>query len=151
MITVRPEQPQDEAFLFEVYASTRQEEMDALGWPLEMRHTFLTMQFRASQGYRTMFPDAEFLIVLVDGEPAGRFIVNRSREELRVVDIALLPRHRGKGIGTAVLQRVFGEAAATKKPLRLNVLKGNRATRLYQRLGFFKTGEGGLHEEMEWR
>jgi len=82
---------------------------------------------------------------------AGRLIVNRTREELRVVDIALLPQHRNAGIGTALLQRIFGEAAATKKPLRLQVLKDHRAGRLYQRLGFVRTGETELHLEMEWR
>lgn len=150
VITVRPEQPRDEPFLFELYAGTRQEELDAWGWPPEMRSAFLTLQFKASQGYRQAFPDAEFLIVMLDGVDAGRMIVHRTRAELRLVDIALLPRHRNAGIGTALLQRVFGEAAAAKKPLRLHVLKGNRAARLYHRLGFVKTGETATHAAMEW-
>lgn len=151
VITVRPEQPQDEAFLFELYASTRQEELDAWGWPPEMRSRFLTLQFKASQGYRSAFPEAEFQIVLLDGVQAGRLIVHRTPEELRVVDIALLPRHRNAGIGSALLQRIFGEAEATKKPLRLKVLRGNRAIRFYQRLGFVNIGETEMHFELEWR
>lgn len=150
-ISVRQEQPQDEAFLFELYASTRQEELDAWGWPAEMRKVFLTMQFKASQNYRNSFPDAEFQIVLLDAVNAGRIIVHRSREELRIVDIALLPEYRNAGAGSALLQRIFGEAAACKKPLRLSVLKGNRAERLYRRLGFEKIGENEMHLEMEWR
>ncbi|MGA2868829.1 MAG: hypothetical protein ABSF34_06700 [Verrucomicrobiota bacterium] len=90
MITVRPEQPQDEAFLFELYASTRQEELDAWGWPPEMRSNFLTLQFKASQGYRSAFPEAEFQIVLLDGVQAGRLVVHRTREELRVVVVVML-------------------------------------------------------------
>jgi len=130
-LTVRPEQPtQDEAFLFELYASTRQEELDAWGWPDEMRKPFLAMQFQASQGLRQMFPDAEFQIVLVDGANVGRFVVHRTHDALRVVDMTLLPQHRNAGLGTALLQRVFGEALGTKKPLRLEVLKTNRAARL---------------------
>ena len=151
VIAVRPEQPQDEGFLFELYASTRQEELDAWGWPPEMRNAFLTMQFKASQGYHTAFPDAEFQIVLLNGTKAGRLIVHRTREELHLVDIALLPQYRNAGIGSALLQRVFGEAAATNKPVHLKVLKGNRAERFYQRLGFKKTGETELHIDMEWR
>ncbi len=151
IITVRPEQPQDEPFLFELYASTRQDELDAWGWPPEMQQSFLAMQFRASQGYHDAFPDAEFLIIQLDGANAGRMIVHRTQEELQLVDIALLPRHRNAGIGSALLQRIFGEAAATKKPVRLKVLKGNRATRFYQRLGFEKIAETELHVEMEWR
>ena len=150
MITVRPEQPQDEAFLFELYASTRQEELDAWGWPPEMRSNFLPLQFKASQGYHGAFPESEFQIVLLNGVKAGRLIIHRTREELRVVDIALLPGHRNAGVGSALLQGIFGEAQATKKPLRLKVLKGNRAVRFYQRLGFVKIGETEMHFEMEW-
>lgn len=150
VITVRTEEPQDEAFLFELYASTRQEELDAWGWPPEMRSNFLTLQFKASQGRHSAHPDAEFQIVLLDGVKVGRLIVNRTREELQLVDIALLPAHRNAGVGTALLQRIFGEAASTRKPLRLQVLKGNRAIRLYQRLGFEQTGETELHLTMEW-
>ena len=151
IITLRPEQPPDEAFLFELYASTRQAELDAWGWPPEMRQAFLTMQFKASQGRRQMFPDAEFQIVLLDGFSAGRMIVHRTREALLLVDIALLPQHRNAGIGTALLRRILGEAAGSKKPLRLQVLKNNRAERFYQRLGFVRTGESEMHWEMEWR
>ena len=150
-ITVRAEQSQDEAFLFELYASTRQDELDAWGWPPEMRGNFLKMQFKASQGYHQAFPDAEFLIVMLDGVAAGRMIVHRTRAELLLVDIALLPQFRNAGIGSALLRRIFGEAAATQKPVRLQVLKGNRAERFYHRLGFVKTGETELHWEMEWR
>ncbi|HEY2084307.1 MAG TPA: GNAT family N-acetyltransferase, partial [Verrucomicrobiae bacterium] len=151
VITVRPETPQDEVFLFELYASTRQEELDAWGWPPEMRSAFLAMQFKASQGYHSAFPDAEFQIVLLNGANAGRLVLHRTREELLLVDIALLPRYRNAGIGSALLRKIFGEAAATSRPLRLKVLKGNRAERFYQRLGFKKTGETELHIDMEWR
>lgn len=151
VITVREEQRQDEDFLFQLYASTRQEELDAWGWPAEMRKSFLTMQFKASQSRREALPDAEFQIVLLDGVKAGRMIVHRSREELRLVDIALLPEHRNQGIGAALLQRIFGEAAATHKPIRLHVLKGNRAARFYERLGFVLICETELHLELEWR
>ncbi len=151
VITVRDEQLQDEPFLFELYASRRQAEMDALGWPPEMRNTFLNLQFRASQGYHTAFPDAEFQIVRVNGVNAGRLIINRTREDLRVVDLALLPQFRNTGVGTSLLRKLFGEAAATRKPVRLKVDRGSRAERLSQRLGFVRVAETELHFEMEWR
>lgn len=150
-IGLRPEQPQDQAFLFELYASTRQEELAAWGWPPEVRTPFLRMQFAASQGYHTAFPTADFQIVLVDGQNAGRLVIDRSSKELRVVDIALLPQHRDAAIGSALLQNILAEAAAVGLPVRLCVLKGNRAQRLYIRLGFVKTAETELHLEMEWR
>jgi len=151
IITVRPEEPQDEVFLLELYASTRQEELDAWGWPPEMRSSFLTIQFKASQGLRRAFPNAEFQVVLLDGVKAGRLVVNRTSECLQVLDMALMPAQRNAGVGAALMQRIFGEAAATSKPVRLQVLKGNRALRLYERLGFVQSGETDTHWELEWR
>lgn len=150
-VTVRFERLEDEAFLFDLYASTRREELDAWGWPLEVRNAFLNQQLQASRGVYQSFPDAEFQIVLVNGVNAGRIAVHRTREELYLVDLTLLPQYRNAGIGTALLQRVFGEAAATKKPVRLNVFKGNRAETFYRKLGFSKTGESELYLEMVWQ
>jgi ribosomal protein S18 acetylase RimI-like enzyme len=151
-IALRPEQPADEAFLREAYASTRQEELDAWGFPPEMRAAFLDMQFRAQQhGYRTTFPQGEFLVILLGQQAVGRVVVNRAADEWCLVDIALLAEYRNLGIGTALIQKLSSEAAAAGRPLGLSVIKGNRAFRFYQRLGFVKTGESGMHDLMEWR
>lgn len=151
-ITLRPEQPEDEPFLFDVYAGTRQEELDAAGWPPAVRSAFLNMQFKAQrQGYRSSFPQADFQIILANGHAVGRMVVNRAPGELMLVDIALLPEHRSHGMGTALLKQLLREAEASGKPLRLSVIKGQRAGRLYQRLGFKKIGESDLRDELEWR
>ena len=123
-----------------------------MGWPPAMREMFLNSQFSAQvQGYRTTFPNADFQIILSNGGAVGRMVVNRDTKEILLVDIALLPAHRNAGIGTVLLQRLLSEAAAAGKPLRLSVIKGQRAFRLYQRLGFKKTGESDLRDELEWR
>jgi GNAT superfamily N-acetyltransferase len=150
--SLRPEGPADAPFLLEVYASTRQEELEVTGWPAEMREAFVRMQFNAQrQGYLAAFPRAEFAIILSGGHPVGRIVIDRSENGFLLVDIALLPAHRGRGIGTALVQGLLREAAAAHKPVRLSVIKGQRAYRLYQRLGFVKTGEDGLRDQMEWR
>ena len=151
-ITLRPERPADETFLFGLYGSTRKEEMDAAGWPEEMRAAFLNLQFKAQQqGYHGAFPQAEFLVILLRKQAIGRLVVHRSLEEIRLVDLALLPGYRSRGIGTALLQKLMVEAAASSRPLRLSVIRGQRACKLYERLGFAKTGEAGWHDQMEWR
>ncbi len=152
LISLRPERPEDEPFLRKVYGSTRQEELEASGLPMELRDAFLNMQFKAQQqGYRNTYPHAEFLVILLANQPVGRLAVNRASAELRLIDIALLPEHRNRGIGTALIQKLSTEAAAAGQPLRLSVLKGLRAVHLYHRLGFAKTGESGLRDLMEWR
>lgn len=150
--TLRSEGPADGPFLLEVYAGTRREELEALPWPAAMRQVFVRMQFNAQQqGYRAAFPRAQFAIILMGDQAVGRIILNRDETEIRLVDIAVLPAHRDRGIGTALMRDLLREAAAAKKPLRLSVLKGQRAFQLYQRLGFKKTGEDGVRDQMEWR
>jgi GNAT superfamily N-acetyltransferase len=124
-LTVRPENPQlDEAFLVEL---------------------------QASRGLRDSFPDAEFHIVLLDGVNAGRFVVHRTREQLQVLEMALLPQYRNAGFGAALLRRLYGEVKATGRPLRLEVPKGSRALNFFQRLGFVMIGETERHHRMEWQ
>src|ERR1035438_7282330 len=150
-IALRPEARQDEPFNFELYASTRKEEMDAWGWPAEMQNAFLQMQFKAYQGHRATFPKADFQIVQIDGLNIGRMIVDRNEAEFRLVDIALLPEYRNAGVGTALTRRLLVEASSAGKPVRLTVRKGNRAARLYHRLGFVRTSETEMDDEMECR
>lgn len=151
-VTLRAVMVGDAEFLLQLYASTRQEELDATGWDLHQRAAFLQMQFQAQQaGYREMFPEARFQMILRNGERIGRRIVNRTPEEFRLVHLALLPAHRGGGIGTAIIGEILAEAASARHPVRLHVLKESRALRLYTRCGFRKTGESGCYDLMEWR
>lgn len=141
----------DEAFLFQVYAGTRREEVAAWGWDAAQQEAFLHMQFQVQQrAYQMQFPDAEHCLIVHDGCRVGRMILQRSKGALHLVDIALLPEYRGAGFGTAVLRALQEEAARAGKPLRLRVMKGNPARRLYARLGFAVTGESATHDAMEW-
>jgi ribosomal protein S18 acetylase RimI-like enzyme len=148
---LRPATAADEAFLFRLYASTRAEELAATGWPAAQQEAFLRSQFAArAASYRASFPAAETRVILRGATPAGALIVHRTPEEIRLVDLALLPAHRGAGLGTRLLRALLAEAQASSRPLRLQVLKDNPAARLYARLGFHPTGNNGLHLRMEW-
>src|SRR5882672_3989068 len=86
----------DEAFLFEVYASTRTAELAATGWSEPQQESFLRMQFQAQdKHYRGNYPGADLQIIRVDGQPAGRLYIHRRAGEIRIMDIALLPAFRG--------------------------------------------------------
>jgi ribosomal protein S18 acetylase RimI-like enzyme len=151
-VALRPERAGDEPFLFEVYACTREEELALTNWDEPARRAFLDMQFAAMRrGYGGMYPAGEFLIISLGERAVGRMVLNRTAEEIRVVDLALLPAYRHAGIGTILMRRVCAEAAQTGKPVRLCVLKNSRAVRWYERLGFAKTEEAGLYDQMEWR
>ncbi len=84
-------------------------------------------------------------MILVGGEPAGRLYVARWAEELRIVDIALLPRFRGRGVGTTLLRGLMDEADAAGKPLSIHVEVNNPARSLYDRLGFEEAEDRGVY------
>ena len=150
-VTLRPATPDDAPFLLAVYASTREEELAlAVGWPDEQKAAFVAAQFQAQDAYyREHYTDATYEVVLVDGEPAGRRYVARWADEIRVMDIALLPAYRGGGVGTALLRELVDEAVAAGKKLSIHVEKMNRARELYERLGFVEAADKGVYVLLE--
>lgn len=150
--SLRPVTAADASFCFALYASTRAEEMATTGWPAAQCEAFLRQQFSArTEGYRSAFPGAAHSIIVVNRKPVGALIVHRTREEIRLVDIALIAAQRGAGLGSRILRTLIEEAHAAQLPLRLQVLKNNPAQRLYLRLGFSPAGENGLYLKLEWR
>jgi GNAT superfamily N-acetyltransferase len=75
-------------------------------------------------------------VVQADERPAGRLYVARWPEEIRIMEIALIPEHRNQGIGTRLLEDLISESEASSKPLSIHVERFNPALRLYGRLGF---------------
>jgi ribosomal protein S18 acetylase RimI-like enzyme len=151
-ISLRPPVPADEPFLLALYASTRAEELAITGWSEAEQDAFCRMQFAAqTRFYNDHYPHDGFSLLLVDGEPAGRLYVARLPGELRVVDIALMPRFRGRGIGSSLFASLFEESRSTGLPVRIHVEVFNRARRLYERLGFRQIADRGVYVEMEWR
>lgn len=142
----------DRAFLERLYADTRTEELALTGWSETQKQAFLRQQFEAQHTfYRQHFADARFDLILLDDQPVGRFYVDRRADEIRIIDIALLPEYRGQGIGGRLLRELLAEAATAGQPLRIHVERYNPALRLYQRLGFRSVGDNGVYFLMEAR
>jgi ribosomal protein S18 acetylase RimI-like enzyme len=151
-INFRPAGPEDEAFLLKVYGSIRAEELAVVPWSEAQREAFLRMQLEAQHlHYRQRYPAGEFLVIL-DGERAvGRLYIARLQEQIRIMDITILPEERGRGLGTSILRDLMTEAARAPKPLRIYVESFNPSLRLFERLGFSKVEEEGIHLLMQWR
>ena len=152
-VVLRPVTPEDEPFLRRVYASTRAEELAPVPWTDEQKRAFCDLQFAAQDShYRATWPGATYDVVVVDGEPAGRLWQVSAADEVHVLDVAILPEFRGRGIGTRLLRDVLDGAAATGRYASISVEKFNhRARALYERLGFAVVDETGVYERMEWR
>ena len=152
MISLRPITDADQAFLRELYASTRAQEMAVVAWSEDEKAAFLTQQFEAQHRfYQQQFPDAFFDLVLEDGSPIGRLYLDRRDDEHRLIDIALLPQYRGRGVGGRLMKDVLDEAVAVGKRVRIHVEQNNPAMRLYLRLGFEKIEDQGVYDLLEWR
>jgi len=150
-IDLRPITPEDDSFLASLYASTRAEELAQTNWSDEQKAMFCRMQFAAQTAdYRANYPDASFQIIERDGIAAGRLLVMRSEDAVHVIDIALLPAHRGAGIGTKLLKELQKEARAAGKKVSIYVEQFNPARRLYDRLGFQQVEEKGVYLLLEW-
>jgi ribosomal protein S18 acetylase RimI-like enzyme len=146
MIELLPVEPGDREFLYRVYASTRTEELAVVQWDQAQKDAFLRAQFDAqARWYCEHYARATYEIVLVDGEPAGRLYLHRGETEIRIVDIALLPEHRGTGVGTSLLSDLLAEADAVGKRVTIHVERFNPALRLYERLGFAVAEDKGAY------
>ena len=150
-LRLRPIKPEDDSFLARVYASSRADELAVTGWSEAQKADFCRRQFDAqSEYYSANYPGASFQVIERDGEPVGRLYVARWENEIRIVDITVLPEYRGSGIGTRLLHDLQEEARAAGKSLSIHVERFNRALTLYQRLDFRQIEDKGVYLLMEW-
>ena len=146
------EEKSDLPLLFRIYAASRDREMDLLvHWSDTEKNTFLRDQFQLQHNhYRAYYPDARFDLILDQGVPVGRLYVAELKDELRLMDIELLPEYRGRGIGSALMRRLLGRAAESGSLVSLHVEDNNPAKDLYHRLGFHVVEDVGVYKLMHW-
>lgn len=152
-MALRHEGEGDKPFLARLYVSTRWEELALSGWSDEQKAAFLLQQFGFQDlHYTRYYPGAVRAILLDREEPVGRLYLSGMADELRIVDVSILPSHRGRGIGTALLRTVFEQGRERRQPVTIHVEVFNTgARRLYDRLGFVEVGGDGVHRKMAWR
>lgn len=150
-ITLRPVNPDDDDFLVEVYGSTRAEELALTPWTTEEQQAFVRSQFAAQQDYYAKkYPTASHDIIVSNNRPVGRLYVARLDQEIRIIDITLLPGERNAGIGSFLIKRLLEEASRTNKMTRIFVEEFNPSLRLFERLGFSPSEQHGIHLLMQW-
>jgi len=150
-ITLRPARSADREFLFTVYASTRTNELSLVDWPQEQKNQFLRMQFDAQDRYyHENYLNAQYQIIQMNQEKVGRLYIQRRSDEIRIMDISLLPKYRKQGIGSKLFQDIFEQAASENLLVRIHVERFNPAINLYDRLGFRKVEDKGVYHLMEW-
>jgi GNAT superfamily N-acetyltransferase len=141
----------DAPLLHVLFAATHAEVFRCARIPEAQIRVLIDLQFRAQcAGYAEAYPNGCDHVVLVDGVCAGRLFTAESHAVVTVVDVAILPDFQGTGVGTRILQDLLDRARLGNRSVELQVIDGSSAERLYERLGFVRTGTHGLHHSMVW-
>ena len=149
-VVLRLEVPGDRATADAIYKSTRLDEVMATGWPAVEQAAFLEQQAQAqyshyNQHYR---PVSDFWFLERANEVIGRLYLFPGHQDVRIVDIALLPLWRARGIGGALIRAVTAIASAAGRTASIHVEFNNLARGLYQRLGFVTVEDHGPYSLM---
>jgi ribosomal protein S18 acetylase RimI-like enzyme len=152
-LRLRPERDEDQPFRLRLFFDSRPAEFALLQRQLEPAafDQLMLFQFQAqTMSYRASFPQARFDIIELDRTPIGRIVVDRPGTQIHIVDQAVVPGMRNRGIGTAIMQALMDEAARDGLPVRLKVASSNDPSmRLYLRLGFLPIETVPFYIEME--
>jgi GNAT superfamily N-acetyltransferase len=148
---LRPEIDADNPFLRHLYASTRAAELALTNWSDAQKLAFTDSQFGLQRHhYQTYYSATEWNVLEDNGVPIGRLYLERRATTLLIIDIALIPEWRSRGLGTALIEWLCAQARAAGKSVTVAVEKYNRAQTLYRRLGFREIADHGAHWDMEW-
>jgi len=151
-LVLRPERAEDQKFRFRLFCDSRLPEWYAVGLDAGVREQLMQHQFLAqTMTYRQRFPRARFDIIELGGEPIGRIVVNRPGTMVHIVDHAIVPHLRNRGIGTTIMRHLMQEAQDAQLPVRLKVASSNDPSmKLYLRLGFVPIETIPAYIEMQW-
>lgn len=141
-LTTRQATKADHDFLWDVkIAAEKQYVQRVFGWDEKVQRDYFERDFNP----------ASTQIIQADGKDAGMLKVVERAAHLVLSHIELLPEFQMRGIGAQMIQRLIARAEASRKPIKLRVMKVNPSKRLYERLGFQGVGETETHYLMEWR
>lgn len=148
-VTFREAAEGDRPFLRELYREVRSAELALTDWDEPRKRAFADDQFELQDTwYRTQYPNARFRVVERDGLPIGRLYYMAGAEELRLMEVSLVPGERNRGLGTAIVRSLLEIAEARGLAVTLHVETFNPARNLYARLGFAAGEANGIYVPM---
>lgn len=140
MVELRAATANDRGFLWELHRTALRPAVEATwGWDDAFQVHYFNEHFATTDRF----------IVCVDGLDAGVLQFTIKGDHVFLASVALLPDYQGRGLGTELVKVVVEEGRRRNLPVRLQVLKANRAKALYERLGFEAYGESETHVLME--
>lgn len=150
-LATRPPTPADDAFLAQLYASTRTDLLH-LPVPADVAMSIIRHQQQLQAiGYAADFPGAEHLLLEHDGAPVGRAVIHASPGDIRLVDLSIAPQARRCGHASAVLRALQERAVREGRSVTLRVRRDNANARtLYAASGFVVVAQDEVSEQMCW-
>jgi GNAT superfamily N-acetyltransferase len=151
--TLRPERPEDDVFLFQLFRANNIDVLHLMGLPDEVVEQLIRFQYRSQTAtYRGMFPDAVFSIIEWSGETIGRFIENDEQDVVYFVDFVLLPERQSQGLGSAFIRTVMDEWAARGRGTRVKILYNNDPSlKMCHKLGMVQSEPDDMgYVELRW-
>lgn len=113
----------------------------ALRYLTMVAHLEKSGQFLSESEQEAWLNDAYecFHLIVYQDEPVGALKYRVLDNCLEIMQLQIHPNFQGRGMGRKVMEQVLKETKC--QTAELSVLKENPALKLYQRLGFFITGE----------
>ena len=93
-------------------------------------------EHRVRQRLRDAYSPQHTSVIVVDGAFAGSVAVRPAEDGRWLEHFYLSPELQGRGLGSAVLRTLLQDSDSDGAVVRLNVLQGSPAQRLYERHGF---------------
>ncbi|MEV0232060.1 GNAT family N-acetyltransferase [Nonomuraea sp. NPDC050786] len=124
---LRSAEPADVEAIAELRATVMRPDLERLG---------RFDEHRVRQRLRDAFAPQHTSVIVAAGAFAGCVAVRPAEDGRWLEHFYLAPGLQGQGVGSAVLRTVLQQADADGVPVRLNVLQGSAARRLYERHGF---------------
>ena len=150
MLTFKTIEDKDQPFIEKVYRSTREKELLFTYLTEAQKTNFILMQLTAQLAdYKMNYKEATYQIIVYNKKSVGRLYLWETKNDIRVLDIALLPEYQGRGIGTEILSNIIKSARLKTKIVSLHVSQNNPAKNLYLRLGFKKISGDMINDYLE--
>jgi GNAT superfamily N-acetyltransferase len=124
---LRSAEPADVEMIAELRATVMRPDLERLG---------RFDEHRVRQRLRDSFSPRHTSVIVADGAFAGCVTVRPAEDARWLEHFYLVPEMQGRGLGSAVLRTLLDRFDADRVLVRLNVLRGSAARRLYERHGF---------------
>lgn len=141
-MTVRPATDSDLTALFDLHRAVFREHIEKIwGWDESWQRANFAAEFACTA--TSVFEHG--------GRIIGYVQILDKEDRIHVQNIAISHEYQGKGVGSRILKKLQLQAAARQVPLQLGAFRTNTlAQKLYERLGFRRTGATDTHIEMSW-